>query len=76
MALRHLLHLKRTARPIGRNGEHGAEALLGGQSAQQPRQRRNVEAERSPIADITRQAPFYRAEARGAGEHHHRVLHP
>jgi hypothetical protein len=33
-ALRYLLHLKRYPRPIGRNREHGAEALHGNQPAQ------------------------------------------
>ena len=53
-----------------------AEAPVGGQCAQQPGQRRDVEPQRRAVADLARQPPLHRAQPRGTGEHHHRVPHP
>jgi hypothetical protein len=74
----HSPHSHRQADPrmVRRDRQHSAEASVGGEGAQQPRQRRDVESQRRAVADLARQPPLYRSQAGDAGEYHHSVSHP
>ena len=71
-------HPQRPAEPsmVRRDRQQRAEASVGGQGAQQPRQRRDVEPQRRAVADLPRQPPFYRSQAGGTGKYHPNVSHP
>ena len=78
MALREPLHMNRQtkARVVRRDRQHGAEAPVSGEGADQPGQRGDMKPQGGAIADAVCQPPLHPAQTRRSGEHHHRVPHP
>ena len=61
---------------VRRDRQHRAEPPVGGQCAQQPGHRREMEPQRRAVTDVARKAALHRTQSRSAGEHHHGVPHP